>query len=224
MVDIKRIIRAIERGRTKLDKLTFGFSRNPFSGSLSQCQRFIDLLSYLDENLQLLVAIPDKVIREKNAKILLKIREENRLVDLMPDGNILYRLEDMDYELESLLEAITDTDLVTTRITEKEQPPKAEHPTETGGGKARQRSQKKRRKTPPQLLKESRERQAVQELAKDSNITAKKLGEILGCDASTVVRLEAWKNKHALNSNLPNGFIKRNEDGETSIEAIAPDK
>jgi len=121
MLDINRIINAIVKGRTKLDKLTLGFSRNPLS-DLHQGQRFIDLLSYLDETLQLLDAIPDKVIREKNAKILLKIREENRLIDLMPDGRILYRLEDINEELDFLLEALTD--LSTTKITEREQQPK----------------------------------------------------------------------------------------------------
>ncbi len=54
---------------------------------------------------------------------------------------------------------------------------------------------KKRKKTPPQLLKETRERQAAKELAKNPNITAEKLGKILDCDKSTIVRLEALSEK-----------------------------
>ena len=96
-------------------------------------------------------------------------------------------------------------------------------PAEAGGDKAGRRTQKIRRKTPPQILRESRERQAAKELS-ERKITAEKLGKILGCDKSTVVRLKAWKNRQVLNSNPPDGFIERNEDGETSIEAIAPDK
>lgn len=80
---------------------------------------------------------------------------------------------------------------------------------------------KARKKTPRQFLKEARERQAAQELAKDPNLTAKKLGEILECDKSTVVRLKAWKKKNVLNNPLPKGFIKRTEDENYStVEAI----
>ncbi len=65
-----------------------------------------------------------------------------------------------------------------------------------------------RRKTPPQLLKETRERQAVKELAKNPNITAKALGANLGCDKSTIVRLKAWQNKGVLSSPAP---VKRKD-------------
>jgi len=83
-----------------------------------------------------------------------------------------------------------------------------------------ERRPRSRKKTPPQLLKESRERQAAQELAKDPNITSDRLGKILGCDKSTVVRLKAWQSKDALKGNAPNGFIKQTKDGDRSIEAI----
>ena len=80
---------------------------------------------------------------------------------------------------------------------------------------------KARKKTPRQFLKEARERQAAQELAKDPNLTAKKLGEILECDKSTVVRMKAWQKKNVLNNPLPKGFIKRTKDENYStVEAI----
>lgn len=87
-------------------------------------------------------------------------------------------------------------------------------------GKVEKIPQKKRRKAPPQILKESRERQAAQELAKNPNITAEELGKILDCDKSTIVRLKAWKNKDVLKSKIPNGFIRQTKDDDGSIEAI----
>jgi len=90
--------------------------------------------------------------------------------------------------------------------------------------KTKRRSVKKsRKKTPTQLLKESRERQAVQELAHNPDITSRELGKKLGCDASTVTRLKAWKNKHVLNYESPSkGFIKQSQqnDRRPDIEAI----
>jgi hypothetical protein len=90
-----------------------------------------------------------------------------------------------------------------------------------GGGK---KNDSKRKKTPLQFLKEARERQAAKELAKQPNITSRELGKILECNASTVTRLDAWQKKEILKGTPPNGFIERNEDGETSIEAIETDK
>jgi len=87
-------------------------------------------------------------------------------------------------------------------------------------GGIKQRSQKKRRKTPLQFLKESRERQAAKELAK-GRITAVKLGVILECSASTVVRMKAWKKRDVLKNTLPKGYMKRDENGDRSLlEAI----
>lgn len=91
--------------------------------------------------------------------------------------------------------------------------------TAASGSKAGDR--KKRKKTPPQLLKEARERQAVKELAKNPDITSEQLGKILGCHKSTAVRLKAWQKKNVLNNPLPKGFIKRTGDENDSIvEAI----
>jgi hypothetical protein len=96
------------------------------------------------------------------------------------------------------------------------QPPKA------SGGKAVDTKQKKtRKKTPPQLLKETRERHAAQELTKNPNITAEKLGKKLECDKSTIVRLKAWQNRGILAySPPPNGFKKQDDEGRTDTEAI----
>jgi hypothetical protein len=89
-------------------------------------------------------------------------------------------------------------------------------------GKARDTKQKKtRKKTPPQLLKETRERHAAQELTKNPNITAEKLGKKLECDKSTIVRLKAWQNRGILAySPPPNGFKKQDDEGGTDTEAI----
>lgn len=84
-------------------------------------------------------------------------------------------------------------------------------------------AKKTRKKTPPQLLKESRERQAAQELAHNPDLTSRELGKILGCDASTVTRLKAWKNKPVLNYESPSkGFIKQSQQNDIrpDIEAI----
>ena len=79
-----------------------------------------------------------------------------------------------------------------------------------------------RRKTPPQLLKETRERQAVRELAKNDKITAEELGKILGCNKSTVVRLKAWQSKGILAYSPPqNGFKKQDNEGKTDVEAVS---
>jgi hypothetical protein len=90
------------------------------------------------------------------------------------------------------------------------------------GGKVGETKQKKRRKkTPPQLLKETRERHAAQELTKNPNITAEKLGKMLECDKSTIVRLKAWQNRRTLAySPPPNGFKKQDDEGRTDTEAI----
>ena len=70
-------------------------------------------------------------------------------------------------------------------------------------GKTKATRPRARKKTPPQLLKETRERQAVKELARNPEITARELGTTLGCDASTVVRLKAWKNRGVLHRDPP---------------------
>ena len=62
---------------------------------------------------------------------------------------------------------------------------------------------KGKQKTPPQLLKETRERHIVKELVKNPNATAERLGEILGCDKSTITRLKAWKHKRVLAHSPP---------------------
>ncbi|MBN2457319.1 MAG: hypothetical protein JXB29_12420 [Sedimentisphaerales bacterium] len=81
----------------------------------------------------------------------------------------------------------------------------------------------KRKKTPPQLLKETRERQTAKELAKEPNKTAEELGKLLGCHKSTVVRLKAWQKRGVLaNPKPPNGFKKQPKDDKSrgDIEAI----
>lgn len=62
---------------------------------------------------------------------------------------------------------------------------------------------KARKKTPPQLLKETRERHAANALAKNPDMTARELADQLGCVASTVVRLKAWKNRGLLHRDPP---------------------
>ena len=90
------------------------------------------------------------------------------------------------------------------------------------GGAVKTKQKKTRKKTPPQLLKETRERQAVKELAKNDKITAEELGKILGCNKSTVVRLRAWKNKGVLaNPPPPNGFKKQDNESKTDVEAVS---
>jgi len=71
-----------------------------------------------------------------------------------------------------------------------------------------------RKKTPPQVLKETRERQAAKELAKNPDITARALGKVLGCDAATVVRLQAWKKRGVLHR-TPAATTERKADGRT---------
>jgi hypothetical protein len=83
------------------------------------------------------------------------------------------------------------------------------------------RSRRSRKKTPPQLLKETRERQAAKELARDPDITAKRLGEILDCDKSTVVRLDAWKKKGVLHRAPPRTDIR---DADSDEDAHPLDK
>jgi len=83
------------------------------------------------------------------------------------------------------------------------------------------RQSKSRKKTPPQLLKETRERQAALELTKNLNITAEKLGKILGCNKSTVTRLKAWQNKKVLDYDKPpNGSKRASDKAGPDIEAI----
>lgn len=83
------------------------------------------------------------------------------------------------------------------------------------------RQLKGRKKTPPQLLKETRERQAILELTKNPNITAEKLGKILGCNKSTVTRLKAWQNKKVLDyDEPPNGSKRASDKAGPDIEAI----
>jgi hypothetical protein len=80
---------------------------------------------------------------------------------------------------------------------------------------------KRRRKTPPQLLRETRERQAAKELAKSPDITSRELGKILECDASTVVRLRVWKNRGVLHRDPPCAQIDdvaRGDDSDTYFE------
>ncbi|MDI6450522.1 hypothetical protein [Anaerobaca lacustris] len=60
-----------------------------------------------------------------------------------------------------------------------------------------------RKKTPPQLLRETRERHAVKALTQDPEITSRELGKKLGCDASTIVRLKAWKSRGLLHRDSP---------------------
>jgi len=133
--------------------------------------------------------------------------------------------KDLFRELKTLTKIIEDkqTELLRKILAEAEayqlaNKQAAEEPTKASSKV--ERRPRSRKKTPPQLLKESRERQAAQELAKDPNITSDRLGKILGCDKSTVVRLKAWQSKDALKGNAPNGFIKQTKDGDRSIEAI----
>ncbi len=95
-------------------------------------------------------------------------------------------------------------------------------PVQPASGNAGETKQKKtRKKTPPQFLKETRERQAAKELANNPEITAEELGKILDCNKSTVVRLKAWQNKGVLANPLPpNGFKKQDDKGRTDTEAI----
>jgi hypothetical protein len=80
---------------------------------------------------------------------------------------------------------------------------------------------KSQRKSPPQLLKEARERQTAQEISQNPHITSPELGNILGCNKSTIVRLKAWKNRGCLDrESKPLGWKKTGESG-SDIEAIA---
>ncbi len=74
-----------------------------------------------------------------------------------------------------------------------------------------------RKKTPVQLLRETRERHTTKILAdyhaKGERITSRELGKMLGCNATTVCRLKAWQKQGTLGSNTPSrGFNKQNED------------
>jgi hypothetical protein len=60
----------------------------------------------------------------------------------------------------------------------------------------KQRTQK--RKYPATFKKEANERAAAKLLAEDPNITSRNLGKKMDCDASTIVRLEAWKKRGVL--------------------------
>ncbi|MFH1371793.1 MAG: hypothetical protein ABII09_10990 [Planctomycetota bacterium] len=100
-------------------------------------------------------------------------------------------------------------------------------PTQESNGRKKERKPKssnvQRSKTPPQILKETRERQAAKLLAESSekgeHLTAENLGKKLGCDKSTAVRLEAWKKQGMLGvKEPPNGNKLRNESG-ADIEA-----
>jgi hypothetical protein len=118
--------------------------------------------------------------------------------------------------------AKVEADLDTIRRERQQSGDNAKIPQSKTTKAAQKKAHSKRRKTPPQLLKESRERQAAQELVKNPNITADKLGKILACDKSTVVRLKAWQNKGVLSHPAPSkGFKKRaKDDDKVDIEAI----
>jgi len=80
---------------------------------------------------------------------------------------------------------------------------------------------RRKRKAPPELLKEARERKAVKELASNPNMTCIELAKILECDKSTVVRLKAWKNKGVLDYKPPKGIVTRQEDDSYTVDGIA---
>lgn len=82
--------------------------------------------------------------------------------------------------------------------------------------------QKGRKKTPPQLLKETRERQAAQELATNPDITARELAKVLACDAATVVRLQAWRKKGVIHRDPPHTEIE-NTPLEEDSDSRSPD-
>ncbi len=90
-----------------------------------------------------------------------------------------------------------------------------------GGRAQKPKRTKRKRKAPPEFLKEARERNAVKELTKNPNITCVKLAEILECHKSTVVRLKAWINREVLSSELPKGILTRQEDDSYTVDGIA---
>ncbi|MBL7145829.1 MAG: hypothetical protein ISS76_16445 [Phycisphaerae bacterium] len=94
-------------------------------------------------------------------------------------------------------------------------------PQEKGGQSKKTRRPKRRRKTPPEILKEVRERKAAKELAENPNVTCIELAKILECHKSTVVRLKAWINRKVLSSELPEGIVTHQEDDSYSIDGIA---
>ncbi len=89
------------------------------------------------------------------------------------------------------------------------------------GRKQKPKSTKRKRKAPPEFLKEARERKVANELSKDPNITCVKLAEKLECHKSTVVRLKAWINREVLSSELPKGILTRQEDDSYTVDGIA---
>jgi hypothetical protein len=90
-----------------------------------------------------------------------------------------------------------------------------------GRGDKTGKSKRGRRKIPPQLLKETRERQGAEILAKNPGMTCRELAKKLECDGSTVTRLKAWKNRGVVSAKRKKGFVKYNEDGDRiGVEAI----
>lgn len=82
---------------------------------------------------------------------------------------------------------------------------------------------KAKRKLPQAYHREALEKYAAMELAKNPDITAEALGQLLHCNKSTIVRLKAWQKKEVLDySAPPKGFIRSGEDGNQHIEAEDP--
>jgi len=74
---------------------------------------------------------------------------------------------------------------------------------------------RRREKTPPQLLHETRERNAARLLAQNAGLSCSQLAEKLECNKSTIVRLKAWKQRGVLQGERRRGMRTRGRDGET---------
>jgi len=75
-------------------------------------------------------------------------------------------------------------------------------------------------KTPPQLLKETRERYIAEELLKIPQPTSIELAAKLDCNKSTICRSGAWKNRRVFSTQLPEGIIVHGKDDSYSVDAV----